>query len=76
MGRKIRDAEKDWVSMIVVFGSKEKESEKLPVRIRSGEIIEYNLEDLINDVKQRSKDFPFMGLTLPRHLGKRPIFRG
>ncbi len=76
VGRKIRDAEKEWVSMILVYGAKEKERGKLPVRLRTGEIKDYLLEDLVMEVKERMKDYPFIGLTLPNLLSKRPIFRG
>jgi threonyl-tRNA synthetase len=76
VGRKIRDAEKEWISMIVVLGAKEKESKSLPVRLRSGEIKEYTIEELNDDIKKRQNSFPFEGLTLPLFLNKRPIFRG
>jgi threonyl-tRNA synthetase len=76
VGRKIRDAEKEWVSMILVYGGKEKESGMLPVRFRSGEIKDYVVEDLIVEVNEKSKEYPFIGLTLPALLSKRPIFRG
>jgi threonyl-tRNA synthetase len=76
VGRRIRDAEKDWVNMIIVYGEKEKESKSLPVRIRGSEIKNYKLEDLKKEIEELKEDFPFEGLTLPMHLSKRPIFRG
>ncbi len=76
VGRKIRDAEKEWVSMIIVFGEKERESNNLPVRLRSGEIMEYSLEELKKEVKNRLSGYPYENLILPRMLSKRPIFRG
>ncbi|MEE9152236.1 MAG: His/Gly/Thr/Pro-type tRNA ligase C-terminal domain-containing protein, partial [Thermoplasmata archaeon] len=76
VGRKIRDAEKEWINMIIVFGTKEKESKKLPVRLRSGEIKEYTVGELKKEVKHRLSSYPLEGLTLPRLLSKRPIFRG
>jgi threonyl-tRNA synthetase len=76
VARKIRDAEKEWIGMIVVYGAKEKESDRLPVRLRSGEIREYTLEELEKEVGEKLEGFPFEGLTIPRALSKRPIFRG
>jgi threonyl-tRNA synthetase len=76
VGRKIRDAEKEWINMIIVFGAKEKESEKLPVRLRGGEIKEYTVKELNNQIKTLQSSYPFENLTLPVHLSKRPIFRG
>ncbi|UCE74470.1 MAG: threonine--tRNA ligase, partial [Methanomassiliicoccales archaeon] len=74
--RKIRDAEKEWINMIIVLGAKEKESGKLPVRLRSGEIKEYTVETLKKEIEQRLEGYPFEGLTIPILLSKRPIFRG
>ncbi len=76
VSRKIRDAEKEWLNMIIVFGQKEKQSGKLPVRLRSGEIKEYSVDELKRDIKQRMTSYPFEGLTLPKLLSKRPVFRG
>jgi threonyl-tRNA synthetase len=76
VGRKIRDAEKEWVNMIIVFGDKEKESKTLPVRMRSGDIVEYTMEELKNEIENRISGFPMEGLILPRMLSQRPIFRG
>jgi threonyl-tRNA synthetase len=76
VSRKIRDAEKEWINMIIVFGQKEKDSGKLPVRFRSGEIKEYKIDELKKDIKQRLSGYPLEGLTLPRLLSKRPVFRG
>jgi threonyl-tRNA synthetase len=76
VGRKIRDAEKEWINMIVVYGQKEKESGMLPVRLRSGDIKESTVDELKENIENRLSGFPFAGLNLPVHLGKRPIFRG
>jgi threonyl-tRNA synthetase len=76
VSRKIRDAEKEWINMIIVFGQKEKESGRLPVRFRRGNIKEYTVEELKEDIKQKLNSYPFEALTLPRLLSKRPIFRG
>ena len=76
VGRRIRDAEKDWVDMIIVYGGKEKESQRLPVRLRTGEIKDYTKDELEKEIKELLKGYPFEGLTIPMHLSKRPIFRG
>jgi threonyl-tRNA synthetase len=76
VGRKIRDAEKEWINMIVVYGQKEKESGMLPVRLRSGDIKEFTVDELKENIENRLSRFPFAGLNLPVHLTKRPVFRG
>ncbi len=76
VGRKIRDAEKEWINMIIVFGEKEKTSGRLPVRLRSGEILNFSLDELKLEVENKLTGYPFEGLTLPILLSKRPVFRG
>jgi threonyl-tRNA synthetase len=76
VGRKIRDAEKEWINMIIVYGKKEKESGMLPVRLRSGDIKELTVDELKENIENELSGFPYAGLNLPVHLGKRPIFRG
>jgi threonyl-tRNA synthetase len=36
VGKKIREAEREWINLIVVYGEKEQQSGKLPIRLRSG----------------------------------------
>ncbi len=75
VARKIRDAESFWVPLIVVVGEKEKGSGKLAVRIReTGEVKEMSIEELVSYVKERTKDYPFKPLLLPRRLSLRPVF--
>ncbi|UCG68881.1 MAG: threonine--tRNA ligase [Thermoplasmata archaeon] len=76
VGRKIRDAEKEWINMIIVLGAKEKESKKLPVRFREGDITKYTIKELSDHIKKKQNNYPFEDLTLPILLSKRPIFRG
>ncbi len=77
IGKKIRDAETNWVNLIVVVGEKEKKEGRLPVRFReSGEVKEMSLEDLINYVKEKTKGFPYKPLPVPRLITKRPVFIG
>ncbi len=76
IGKKIRDAEKDWIDFIIVFGDREKESGVLPVRRRSGEQEELSVDALKNILVELQADYPRAPLPLPRLLSKRPIFRG
>jgi threonyl-tRNA synthetase len=76
VGRKIRDAEKEWINMIIVVGEKEKTSGTFPVRFRTGEVKEFTVDQLKAEVSRLQGDYPFDGLPLPVHLTKRPIFRG
>lgn len=76
VGKKIRNAEREWVNMIIVVGDKEKASGQFPVRLRSGEMKLMTREQLIAEVERLSAGYPRAGLPLPMLLSKRPVFRG
>jgi threonyl-tRNA synthetase len=75
--KRVREAEMEWISYIVVVGQKEAESNILAVRDRKAEKIrKIKLEELISEVKEITKDKPFKPLPLPKHLSQRPQFYG
>jgi threonyl-tRNA synthetase len=80
LGKKIRDAEREWVNLIIVYGEKEVASGKLAVRIRTGskdvEQKDLTMEELNKYISDNTKGYPFRGLAMPVKLSKRPIFRG
>ena len=76
VGKRIRDAEREWVNIIAVYGDKEKASGKLNLRLRTGETLEMTSDELKKYIHERIAGYPYIGLTLPLLLSKRPIFRG
>ncbi|MDI6855531.1 MAG: threonine--tRNA ligase [Candidatus Thermoplasmatota archaeon] len=76
VARKIRDGEREWIPYIIVFGDRERESGKLPVRLRSGEIKEYSIQELTEELEKKLESYPYEALPLPRLLSKRVVFRG
>ncbi len=75
--KKVRDAEVEWIPLIVVVGEKEKKSGKLAVRFReTGKVKQTSASEVIKLIKKETKDYPFRPLPLPRLLSKRPIFVG
>ena len=76
VGKKIRNAEREWVNMIIVMGDKERSSGQLPVRLRSGEMKAMTKEQLAAEVNRLSEGYPRAGLPLSMLLSKRPVFRG
>ena len=77
VGKKIREAGTDWSGLVVVYGEKEKKSNKLPVRVRGKKELEtMTLSKLIEYVKKKTEGMPFKPLPLPKELSKRPIFVG
>ncbi len=77
LSRRIRTAEKEWVPFICVVGAKEQESGLVAVRTRDG-ARQKNMspEELDAFVKKETEGKPFIGLNLPRHISRRPIFHG
>ena len=76
IGKKIRDAEREWVNLIVVYGEKEAESGKLPVRFRSGEMREMTLEEIEEYILDETAGYPYRGVPMNILLSKRVKFRG
>ncbi len=76
IGKMIRDAERDWIDFIIVFGEKEKDSGKLSVRRRDGSQEELTMEELEAKLEQMQNGMPLAPLPLPRLLSKRISFRG
>jgi threonyl-tRNA synthetase len=80
VGKKIRDAEKEWVPIIVVIGEKEKNSKKFTPRFRDkslGEISKkYSMKELSDLVIKNIKGYPQEPIPLSIYLSKRPKFKG
>src|SRR5215203_880031 len=73
LGKRIREAETEWIPYILVIGDKETESSTLVIRDRkTGKQIDSNIKELIENIKKETKDKPFMPLNLPKYLSKRP----
>lgn len=77
VGKKIREAELEWIPYILVIGEKEEKGNKLNVRIRElKKQKEMAKEELIHEIKDKTNDMPFKPLSLPKFLSKRPVFVG
>ncbi len=73
IGKRIREAEKEWIRYILVIGEKEANSENLSIRDRqTGDVREISFDDFLNEINNETKGKPFTGLNLPKHLSKRP----
>ena len=79
VNRKIRDAEKEWIPVIIVVGEKEKDSKEFTPRFRRDGIGDdsksYSLKDLFDLIGSYTKDYPQEPLPLPVLLSKRPKFK-
>ena len=78
VGKKIRDAEKEWIPMIIVVGEKEQNGKFLP-RFRSKEVgidgKEYLLKAICDLAINKTKGYPQEKIPLPVYLSKRPKFK-
>jgi len=73
IGKRIREAEKEWIRYILVIGEKEKNSANLSIRDRqTGDVREISFDDFLNEINEQTKGKPFTGLNLPIYLSKRP----
>jgi len=73
IGKRIRDAEKEWIRYILVIGEKEANSDNLSIRDRqTGNVRELSFDDFIKEFEAQTKGKPYTGLNMPRHLSKRP----
>ena len=81
LAKKIRDAATEWIPYIVVVGEKEMESGKLSVTVRAESTqkeqkrIEMSVDELIERISKECRDKPFIPLSLPKLLSRRPSFR-
>lgn len=73
IGKRIRDAEKEWIRYIIVIGEKEANSDNLSIRDRqAGNVRELSFDDFIKEFEEQTTGKPQTGLNMPRLLSKRP----
>ncbi len=82
VGKKVRDAAKEWIPYVVTIGDAEAGSDKLPVVIRSEsepgkpKKVDMTLEELIARLQKETACLPNRPLPVVRNLSKRPKFVG
>jgi len=80
VSKKIRDAEKEWIPIIVVIGEKEKNSKKFTPRFRDKSVVDiskkYSMKELSDLLIKNIKGYPQEPIPLPIYLSKRPKFKG
>jgi threonyl-tRNA synthetase len=77
VGKKIREAEKEWVPYIIVVGEKEANAEKLGVRVRRQKSPEqWSIAELQEVIHSKTSDKPYRPVPVPIYLQNRPKFVG
>lgn len=76
VGKKIRNASKEWIPYIIVIGDKEVETDTYSVTVReTGEKVDMNADELIAEIKSKTEGMPFRRLPLPRYTADRINFK-
>jgi threonyl-tRNA synthetase len=76
LGKKIRDAEKEWIPYTLVVGNKELSGGTLTIRPRQGEQVEMSVESFVERLTAETDGRPKRPANTPRLLSRRPIFVG
>ena len=77
IGKKIREAESEWVPYIIVIGDNELKSDGISFKVRirgEKEQVDLSPQALIKKIKKEISGKPNRGIPLPKLLTKRPNF--
>ncbi len=76
VGKKIRNASKEWIPYILVIGDNELESGSFNVTVReTGEKVDMTADELISEIASKNEGMPFRKLPLPRNISDRINFK-
>lgn len=75
LGRRIRDAEREWIRFILVVGEREAAMDGGMVRVRdrrTGSTGDMPFDELVGIIEADAEGKPFAGLNVPFYLSRRP----
>ena len=73
ISKRIRDAEKEWISYVLVIGEKEVNSPSLSIRDRAtGDVRQLSIEDFVKEIKNATTGKPISKLNSAILLSQRP----
>ena len=73
ISKRIRDAEKEWISYVLVIGEKEVNSPSLSVRDRTtGDVRQLSIENFVKEIKDATNGKPISKLNSAILLSRRP----
>ena len=76
IGKRIREAEKEWIKYILVIGEREAGSENLSVRERNvSDVKEVSFDEFVTEIHSQTDDKPYSSLNVPLLLSKRPVIQ-
>ena len=76
IGKRIREAEKEWIRYILVIGEKEAGSQNLSIRDRNtSNVRELSFDEFISEINSQTTGKPYSSLNVPLLLSKRPVIQ-
>jgi len=76
IGKRIREAEKEWIRYILVIGEREAGSQNLSIRDRTtSDVRELSFDDFISEINSQTTGKPYSSLNVPLLLSKRPVIQ-
>jgi len=76
IGKRIREAEKEWIKYILVIGEREASSENLSIRERNvNDVKEVSFDEFVTEIHSQTDDKPYSSLNVPLLLSKRPVIQ-
>ena len=76
IGKRIRDAEKEWIRYILVIGEREAGSKNLSIRDRNtSDVRELSFDEFISEINSQTNGKPCPSLNVPLLLSKRPVIQ-
>ena len=76
IGKRIREAEKEWIRYILVIGEREANSKNLSIRDRNtSDVRELSLDEFISEINSQTNGKPYSSLNVPLLLSKRPVIQ-
>ena len=76
IGKRIREAEKEWIKYILVIGEREAGSENLSVRERNvSDVKEVSFDEFVTEIQSQTDDKPYSSLNASVLLSKRPVIQ-
>ena len=76
IGKRIREAEKEWIRYILVIGEREAGSKNLSIRDRNtSDVRELSFDEFISEINSQTNGKPCSSLNVPLLLSKRPVIQ-
>ena len=76
LGKKVREAEREWLPYVLVVGERELAGGNLSVRPRLGDLVEMPFDAFVERLAAETAGKPRRPANTPRLLSRRPIFVG